>query len=142
MFYREIEDFEQKFKLLDRLNIALFNCWRDTQADKYRDSRAQILEALYRNYISEMRELSNELSMLEQQINEQRNEINSLQKEITKLQQEPEIDGCWICTAKGCNGNQERFIVGSDENLSNLEEYAEERTNIHHIEEAHTSVRL
>ena len=56
MFYREIQDFEENFRLLDRLNVMLLNVWRDKQADTFRNGQMQQLEILYRNYISEMRE--------------------------------------------------------------------------------------
>ena len=77
MFYREIQDFEENFRLLDRLNVMLLNVWRDKQADTFRNGQMQQLEILYRNYISEMRESSQEMGLLLRQIEEQIEGIGS-----------------------------------------------------------------
>ena len=86
MFYREIQDFEENFRLLDRLNVMLLNVWRDKQADTFRNGQMQQLEILYRNYISEMREISQEMGLLLRQIEEQIEEANQLLNDIEEIE--------------------------------------------------------
>lgn len=124
MFYSTLEEFETNFKFLDRLNTLLFNCWKDKQADIYRDSRAQILESRYRNYISEMRQLSNELLLFKKQIDGLWEEIDNLLFEINTLSNNPEIQGCALCLALGdiddISDGLEYFVVGKNYDPNNL----------------------
>ena len=36
MFYRQISDFEENFKFLDRLNAIVFNVWKDDNAEAFK----------------------------------------------------------------------------------------------------------
>ena len=151
MFYSDIEDFEQNFKTLDRLNVLLFSMWKDKQADKYHDTRTQILEALYRNYISEMREMSAELALLQDQLNEQYKEIDELFSEMEKISQDPVIAHCWRCHAMGYRlekrgedyvkvSEDADFAARLDEMVNNeaLISLAYMRTSIPHVEDVNT----
>lgn len=121
MFYREIQDFEENFRLLDRLNVMLLNVWRDKQADTFRNGQMQQLEILYRNYISEMRESSQEMGLLLRQIEEQIEEANQLLNDIEEIELHPEIEGCQLYRANGfsdedeVNACSENFVITPDE---------------------------
>ena len=47
MFFRQISDFDENFKFLDRLNILLFNVWHDNNADAYRTQSMEQLEMFH-----------------------------------------------------------------------------------------------
>ena len=59
MFFRQISDFEENFKFLDRLNAIVFNVWKDNNAEAFKTQSMEQLEMFYRNYIDEMRQKSN-----------------------------------------------------------------------------------
>ncbi len=101
MFFRQISDFDENFKFLDRLNILLFNVWRDNNAKAYSTQSMDQLEMFYRNYVNEMRQKSNELKALESEINELVEQLRSVAEETRMLATDPEIRGCLLCTAYG-----------------------------------------
>jgi hypothetical protein len=95
MFLRKISEFEFWFKNLQRLNIFLYNFWSDDNAQAYKNGDMHYMESFYQTYISEMREISNELLTLQQQISEATGEVYRLEREIGELKRQPEIEGCY-----------------------------------------------
>ena len=106
MFLRQIDEFEAFFKWLDRLNLLAYNVWRDRQADAYKTGSMHQIETLYRTYISDMRQISNELLLLQKQIEEEKEEIYRLQREISELKLQPSIEGCQSAYFEDEHGNQ------------------------------------
>lgn len=106
MFLRQIDEFQTFFKWLDRLNILAYNVWHDTQADAYKTGLMFQIETLYRTYISDMRQISNELALLEKQIAEESQEIENLYREIGDIKREPQIEGCHSAYFEDEHGNQ------------------------------------
>lgn len=141
MFFRQIDDFETFFKWLDRLNILAYNVWRDRQADAYKTGVMHQIETLYRTYISDMRQISNELALLQKQIEEEKQEIYRLEKEIAELKREGIINHCYEALASGFyddNGEQkgeERFAVAFEEDP--FEVAFERCQDLEIIEDAH-----
>ena len=82
MFLRQIEELETFFKWLDRANLLAFNVWNDKQADAYKNGSMLQMETLYRTYINDMRQIANELSLMQKQIEEEKLEIERLEREI------------------------------------------------------------
>ncbi|MCQ2279137.1 MAG: hypothetical protein MJZ62_07540 [Bacteroidales bacterium] len=95
MFLREIEDFENRFTMLDRLNTLVFNVWDDKAATAFKNANITQIETLYRSYISEMRSLSEEANMLKQRILEDLKEAERLSNEIQDISHHPKIAGCY-----------------------------------------------
>lgn len=147
MFFRQISDFEENFKFLDRLNVLLFNVWKDKNAEAYRTQSMEQLEMFYRNYVNEMRQKSEELSLLQKQIMEKLSELQQLDREMMDITNNPEIDGCWMCHASGYTDmDQEcystREFVASEDELNCLEDIAEDRTGLFSVDSADTVFRL
>ena len=105
MFLRQIDELETFFKWLDRLNLIAYNVWNDKQRESYQNGHMIQMENLYREYISDMRQISNELSLMQKQIVEAKEEMNSLEKEIYDLKESPEIEGCYGAYYKDKHGN-------------------------------------
>ena len=70
MLLRKIDELETFFKWLDRANLLVFNVWNDKQADAYKNGAMLQMETLYRTYIADMRQIANELSLMQKQIEE------------------------------------------------------------------------
>jgi len=150
MFLREIDELETFFKRLDRLNLLAFNVWNDRQRESYENGHMTQMKTLYRTYISDMRQISNELSLLQKQINEGVEEVRRLEEDIARLKREPEIEGCHLIHAEGYDSPEEDvhtttteyFAVTFDE-LSSIEELAYERTHeILEFTDVHVSDRF
>jgi len=130
MFFRQIEDFEKVFRFLDRINIIVFNVWRDKNADAFKNGEMKNLESFYRTYISDMREKSNEMLQLKNAIDEQLNELSNLEQQLNEICASPDIQGCSTYCAFGYTDRQrkmfdkEYFVVKYNENP---EEVASER---------------
>lgn len=105
MFLRKIEELETFFKWLDRLNLIAYNVWNDKQRESYQNGHMIQMENLYREYISDMRQISNELSLMQKQIAEAKEEMGSLVKEIYDLKESPKIKGCYGAYYKDKHGN-------------------------------------
>lgn len=103
MFFNGINEFESKFKLLDRLNIMVFNIWRDKNAIAYRDGDIARITNEYRRYISKVRTLSEEANSLNRELDNKMHEIEKLRREIWNISNNPEINGCSIFEAWGTN---------------------------------------
>lgn len=101
MFLNGISEFESRFKLFDRLNIIVFNVWRDKKAIAYRDSDIARITNEYRNYISCVRSLAEQANKLEQSLEQKQREIERLRNEIGNLRLNPQIRNCCIFTAYG-----------------------------------------
>lgn len=129
MFLRQIDELESFFKWLDRLNLIAFNVWNDKQADAFKNGSMLQMQTLYRTYISDMRQISNELALLQRQINEEKEEIRQLENEILELQRQPEIEGCYSAYYVDKHGNQISvwFAVSPDE----LSQYGSDSTGVH-----------
>ena len=145
MFLRQIDEFQTFFKWLDRLNILAYNVWHDTQADAYKTGLMHQIETLYRTYISDMRQISNELALLEKQIAEEKEEIERLEREIGDIKRDGTINHCYSAIAegyydaKGEESGREYFAVAFGENP---EDVAYERCNLVIIKDAHISNSL
>ena len=143
MFLRQIDEFQTFFKWLDRLNILAYNVWHDTQADAYKTGLMFQIETLYRTYISDMRQISNELALLEKQIAEESREIENLYREIGDIKRDGTINHCYSAIAEGYidaegeHQGQEYFAVAFGEDA---EDVAYERCHeLAIITEAHIS---
>ena len=146
MFLRQIDEFQTFFKWLDRLNILAYNVWHDTQADAYKTGLMFQIETLYRTYISDMRQISNELALLERQIKEESQEIENLYREIGDIQRDGTINHCYSAVAEGfyddeCEeAGEERFAIHMGEDpLSSAYERCHDLVV---ITEAHSSNSL
>lgn len=126
MFFRQIEDFERIFKFLDRVNILVFNVWRDKNAEAFKNGDMHYLESFYRNYISEMREKSNEMLQLKNSIDQQMEDIANDLRELESICQDPEIRGCLMCSASGPLNSkqhlygQESFVARCGEDIETV----------------------
>ena len=120
MFLRQIDELETFFKWLDRLNLLAYNVWNDKQSEAYKNGPMLQMETLYRTYISDMRQISNELLLMKQQIQEGVEEVRHLASEITDLKREPEIEGCYSAYYVDDDGDYigEKFAV-SREDIAN-----------------------
>lgn len=133
MFFRQISDFDENFKFLDRLNILLFNVWHDKNAKAYHTQSIDQLEMFYRNYVNEMRQKSNELKALESEINELVEQLRSVVEDTRMLATDPEIRGCLLCTAYGRKPDvpdvltHERFVMRPNEDPHYVEDFAMSR---------------
>lgn len=129
MFLRHIEDINRFFKAIDRLNAWVFNVWNDQKSDAFKNVTMLPIEDLYRRYISEMRQLSNELLTLQKQIAEGQEEIYQLEREIAELKRQPEIEGCYSAYYVDKHGNQisDWFAVSPDE----VSQYGSDSTGVH-----------
>ena len=128
MFFREILDFDENFKFLDRLNSLVFNVWKDDNAKTFKNQSMEQLEMFYRNYINEMRQKCNEMKALEREINEALNELSKIPYETMMLTNNPAIQGCLLCYAEGkidkYMSGTESFIITSDETTEDIEAIA------------------
>lgn len=146
MFLRQIDEFQTFFKWLDRLNILAYNVWHDTQADAYKTGLMFQIETLYRTYISDMRQISNELALLQKQIAEESQEIENLYREISDIQRDGTITHCYVGLAtgyydeKGEEAGEERFAMRSGEDA--YEAACERCRKLEIIKEAHISNSL
>lgn len=100
MFFHGINEFESKFKLLDRLNILVFNVWRDKKAQEYKDGNVARLTNEYRNYISRVRSLAEEANQLHKGLDEQLREIERLKHDVINTALNPGINNCDIWSAR------------------------------------------
>lgn len=101
MFFNGINDFESKFKLFDRLNLLVFNVWRDKKAIAYRDSDIARITNEWRNYVSRARSLSEEANMMERGLDRKLSEIESIMSKLVSLAANPQIRNCGIYEAYG-----------------------------------------
>ncbi len=142
MFLENINEFERFFKVLDRANIVAFNLWTDKQADALKTGTMHLIETKYRTYISEMRQLSEELVTLQKHIEEEKEEILKLEREIGDIQREGTINHCYSAVAEGYYDDEaedpgtEWFAMRGGEDA---EEVAYERCDLAIITEAHLS---
>lgn len=131
MFFRQISDFEENFKFLDRLNAIVFNVWKDDNAESYKTQSMEQLEMFYRNYINEMRQKSNEMKALEQEINELLEELRQVGQETQHLAVDPEIQGCGLAYAVGGisvgTSGGEYFVMRKNEDPNDAPDYAVSR---------------
>ena len=128
MFYRQISDFEENFKFLDRLNAIVFNVWKDDNAEAFKTQSMEQLEMCYRNYINEMRQKSSIMKALEQEINELLDELRQVGQETQLLTVEPEIQGYGLAYAAGkisigMSGG-EYFVMRKNEDPNDAKDYA------------------
>ena len=142
MFLENINEFERFFKVLDRANIVAFNLWTDKQADALKTGTMHLIETKYRTYISEMRQLSEELVTLQKHIEEEKEEILKLEREIGDIQREGTINHCYSAVAEGYYddeaedpGTEWCAMRGGED----AEEVAYERCDLAIITEAHLS---
>lgn len=119
MFLRQISDFQNNFKFLDRLNDIVFNVWKDNNAESFKTQSMDQLEMFYRNYVNEMRQRSNEMNTLEQEINELLEELQNIGHELRLMAINPEIQGCNLYRAYGKirhdMSGTEAFVARRDE---------------------------
>ena len=146
MFLDSIDKIEGFFKALDRVNIVAFNLWTDKQADALKTGTMHLIESKYRTYISEMRQLSEELVTLQRHIEEEKQEIYRLQREIADIKRDGTINNCYSAVAEGFydidkeHAGQEYFAVAFNEDAK---EMAYERCHdLAIITDAHTSNSL
>lgn len=126
MFLRQIDELETFFKWLDRLNLIAYNVWNDKQRESYQNGHMVQMETLYRTYISDMRQISNELSLMQKQIDEGMEEVHRLQREIWELKEQPEINGCYGAFFTDEDGDYigDEFAVSWEEVVNNDGEFA------------------
>ena len=142
MLLENINEFERVFKVLDRANIVAFNLWTDKQADALKTGTMHLIETKYHTYISEMRQLSEELVTLQKHIEEEKEEILKLEREIGDIQREGTINHCYSAVAEGYYDDEaedpgtEWFAMRGGEDA---EEVAYERCDLAIITEAHLS---
>ena len=128
MFFRQISDFEENFKFLDRLNAIVFNVWKDDNAEAFKTQSMEQFEMFYRNYINEMRQKSSRMKALEEEINELLEELRQVGQETQLLAVEPEIQGCGLAYAAGkisigMSGG-EYFVMRKNEDPNDAKDYA------------------
>ena len=128
MFYRQISDFEENFRFLDRLNAIVFNVWKDDNAEAFKTQSMEQFEMFYRNYINEMRQKSSRMKALEEEINELLEELRQVGQETQLLAVEPEIQGCGLAYAAGkisigMSGG-EYFVMRKNEDPNDAKDYA------------------
>ena len=131
MFLREIDELDRFFKTIDRLNMLIFNVWHDKTSEAYKNGDMHLLESFYRTYISEMRDLCNEMTTLQQQIEEGQQEIERMAGEIREMKYHPEIEGCYQANVAGLisefESTVEPIALAPDE-VSQMKELAYVRT--------------
>lgn len=141
MFFRQISDFEENFKFLDRLNVLLFNVWKDENAAAFKTSSMEQLEMFYRNYVNEMRQTSHTLSGQLNDVNAKIARLKELCSELSLLKTNASIEGCGLCYGEGqirddLHGG-EFFVIAPGEDPNNLLAYAYERcSEIYDIDNA------
>ena len=128
MFYRQISDFEENFRFLDRLNAIVFNVWKDDNAEAFKTQSMEQFEMFYRNYINEMRQKSSRMKALEEEINELLDELRQVGQETQLLTVEPEIQGYGLAYAAGkisigMSGG-EYFVMRKNEDPNDAKDYA------------------
>ena len=141
MFFRQISDFEEKFKFLDRLNAIVFNVWKDDNAEAFKTQSMEQFEMFYRNYINEMRQKSSRMKALEQEINELLDELRQVGQETQLLTVEPEIQGYGLAYAAGKisigTSGGEYFVMRKNEDPNDAIDYAFSRCEkLQEIEDA------
>ena len=128
MFYRQISDFEENFKFLDRLNAIVFNVWKDDNAEAFKTQSMEQFEMFYRNYINEMRQKSSRMKALEEEINELLDELRQVGQETQLLTVEPEIQGYGLAYAAGKisigTSGGEYFVMRKNEDPNDAKDYA------------------
>ena len=141
MFFRQISDFEEKFKFLDRLNAIVFNVWKDDNAEAFKTQSMEQFEMFYRNYINEMRQKSSRMKALEQEINELLDKLRQVGQETQLLTVEPEIQGYGLAYAAGKisigTSGGEYFVMRKNEDPNDAKDYAFSRCEkLQEIEDA------
>ena len=128
MFYRQISDFEENFRFLDRLNAIVFNVWKDVNAEAFKTQSMEQFEMFYRNYINEMRQKSSRMKALEEEINELLDELRQVGQETQLLTVEPEIQGYGLAYAAGKisigTSGGEYFVMRKNEDPNDAKDYA------------------
>ena len=128
MFYRQISDFEENFRFVDRLNAIVFNVWKDDNAEAFKTQSMEQFEMFYRNYINEMRQKSNKMKALEQEINELLDKLRQVGQETQLLTVEPEIQGYGLAYAAGKisigTSGGEYFVMRKNEDPNDAKDYA------------------
>ena len=128
MFFRQISDFEENFKFLDRLNAIVFNVWKDDNAEAFKTQSMEQFEMFYRNYINEMRQKSSRMKALEEEINELLEELRQVGQETQLLAVEPEIQGYGLAYAAGKisigTSGGEYFVMRKNEDPNDAIDYA------------------
>ena len=128
MFFRQISDFEENFKFLDRLNAIVFNVWKDDNAEAFKTQSMEQFEMFYRNYINEMRQKSSRMKALEEEINELLDELRQVGQETQLLTVEPEIQGYGLAYAAGKisigTSGGEYFVMRKNEDPNDAIDYA------------------
>ena len=128
MFYRQISDFEENFRFLDRLNAIVFNVWKDDNAEAFKTQSMEQFEMFYRNYINEMRQKSSRMKALEEEINELLDELRQVGQETQLLTVEPEIQGYGLAYAAGKisigTSGGEYFVMRKNEDPNDAKDYA------------------
>ena len=141
MFFRQISDFEENFKFLDRLNAIVFNVWKDDNAEAFKTQSMEQFEMFYRNYINEMRQKSSRMKALEEEINELLDELRQVGQETQLLAVEPEIQGYGLAYAAGKisigTSGGEYFVMRKNEDPNDAIDYAFSRCEkLQEIEDA------
>ena len=141
MFYRQISDFEENFRFLDRLNAIVFNVWKDDNAEAFKTQSMEQFEMFYRNYINEMRQKSSRMKALEEEINELLDELRQVGQETQLLTVEPEIQGYGLAYAAGKisigTSGGEYFVMRKNEDPNDAKDYAFSRCGkLQEIEDA------
>ena len=141
MFYRQISDFEENFRFLDRLNAIVFNVWKDDNAEAFKTQSMEQFEMFYRNYINEMRQKSSRMKALEEEINELLDELRQVGQETQLLTVEPEIQGYGLAYAAGKisigTSGGEYFVMRKNEDPNDAKDYAFSRCEkLQEIEDA------
>ena len=128
MFYRQISDFEENFRFLDRLNAIVFNVWKDDNAEAFKTQSMEQFEMFYRNYINEMRQKSSRMKALEEENNELLDELRQVGQETQLLTVEPEIQGYGLAYAAGKisigTSGGEYFVMRKNEDPNDAKDYA------------------
>ena len=128
MFFRQISDFEENFRFLDRLNAIVFNVWKDDNAEAFKTQSMEQFEMFYRNYINEMRQKSSRMKALEEEINELLDELRQVGQETQLLTVEPEIQGYGLAYAAGKisigTSGGEYFVMRKNEDPNDAIDYA------------------
>ena len=141
MFYRQISDFEENFRFLDRLNAIVFNVWKDDNAEAFKTQSMEQLELFYPNYTTDMRQKSNKMKALEQEINELLDKLRQVGQETQLLTVEPEIQGYGLAYAAGKisigTSGGEYFVMRKNEDPNDAKDYAFSRCEkLQEIEDA------
>lgn len=101
MLFNGTDKFEKTFKKLDRLNVMLFNVWKDKNAEAFKNKDMALILVQYRNYISKMRSLSEQVNKLYQGIDQKVDEMNRLFRDISYTALNTQIRGYGIFRVEG-----------------------------------------